>query len=623
MQVIAFCAVTHSAVVVTILFHLARINMNKNTLIGGLLIVGIMVWWMSTAPKQAQAPAQTAPQKTTESASTLELPKTDAPKELTLGGAQAPVAVADSAVADSAADTAAVAPKIEPRDVTIETERFTVVIANRGARIKSVIPKVLADSTGAFPELLADTSLGALSLVIDGANLDQALFAVEAEDKVVVSDAKTIDFTFADANGNKVVRSYGFTKDGAAIRQVNRFEGFKPKSYELAWNGGMRETEYIPEGRTFGGNYFFSEVVYNENGSIERETFTSGTKQFNEDGKKLAWAGMRRKYIAMTMQFDSPVNAKIDASAFEKKESEHDPGTYKIAVKDNFTSDSLAYNFMVLPLEWQAIKAFDVGYEKIIVSGWEWCGADTWFVAICGFLLWLLKAIYSVIPNYGVAIIIITLIVRGITTPLTAKQLRSSKQMAKLKPELDAINVKFRADPQGKQRAIMELYAKNKINPMSSCTGGCFPLLLQMPVFFGLFMILGRSVELRGMPFFGWITDLSHSDVIFDGISIPYVMPMGIAILPIVMVFTTYFQTKQSMISMPDPAQAKMMSWMMPAMMFLFSAVMPSGLVLYWIVSNLWGIAQYRIMNRDKIAEAKAKKANGKKVIDAEVIKKK
>lgn len=597
--------------------------MNKNTLIGGLLIVGIMVWWMSTAPRQqaAQAPA---PQKATESASTIELPKTDAPKELTFGAAQAPVAVADSAVADSTADSV-LAPKITKRDITVETDRFTVVLTNSGARIKSVVPKVLADSAGAFPELIADTTLGALSLAVDGANLDQALFSVDAEDKVVVSDAKTIDFTFADANGNKVIRSYGFTKDGAAIRQVNRFEGFKPKNYELAWNGGMRETEYIPEGRTFGGNYFFSEVVYNENGSVERETFTSGKKTFNEDSKKVAWAGIRRKYIAMTMQFDAPVKAKIAAEYLEKKESEHDPGTYRISLQDNFTADSLAYNFMVLPLEWSAIKAFDVGYEKIIVSGWEWCGADTWFVAICGFLLWLLKAIYSVIPNYGVAIIIITIIVRGITTPLTAKQLRSSKQMAKLKPELDAINVKFRADPQGKQRAIMELYAKNKINPMSSCTGGCFPLLLQMPVFFGLFMILGRSVELRGMPFFGWITDLSHSDVIFDGISIPYVMPMGIAILPIVMVFTTYFQTKQSMVSMPDPAQAKMMSWMMPAMMFLFSAVMPSGLVLYWIVSNIWGIAQYRIMNRDKIAEAKAKKAgkNGKKIVDAEVISKK
>jgi YidC/Oxa1 family membrane protein insertase len=117
-----------------------------------------------------------------------------------------------------------------------------------------------------------------------------------------------------------------------------------------------------------------------------------------------------------------------------------------------------------------------------------------------------------------------------------------------------------------------------------------------------------------------WISDLSQSDVIFSGISIPFIMPQGIAILPLIMVVTTYFQTKQSMSAMTDPAQQKMMTWMMPAMMFLFSAVMPSGLVLYWIISNIWGIVQYRLVNPQQVAAAKAKKAQKKKVIDAEII---
>lgn len=168
----------------------------------------------------------------------------------------------------------------------------------------------------------------------------------------------------------------------------------------------------------------------------------------------------------------------------------------------------------------------------------------------------------------------------------------------------------------------MELYAKHKINPMASCTGGCLPMLIQMPVFFALFMVFGRAIELRGQPFFGWIADLSRSDVIWSGFSIPYIMPDGIAILPIVMVFTTYFQTKQSMKSMTDPAQQKMMVWMMPIMMFLFSAVMPSGLVLYWVISNLWGIAQYAIVNRNRPA-AEPSTLKGKKIQDAVIVKKK
>jgi YidC/Oxa1 family membrane protein insertase len=157
---------------------------------------------------------------------------------------------------------------------------------------------------------------------------------------------------------------------------------------------------------------------------------------------------------------------------------------------------------------------------------------------------------------------------------------------------------------------------------MASCTGGCLPMLVQMPVFFGLFMVFGRAIELRGMPFIGWISDLSRSDVIWHGFSIPYLMPDGIAILPIIMVFTTYFQTKQSMTAMTDPTQKKMMTFMMPAMMFVFSAVMPSGLVLYWIVSNLWGIAQYGIINRktatvDGASITDDKKAN---IQDAKIV---
>ena len=137
--------------------------------------------------------------------------------------------------------------------------------------------------------------------------------------------------------------------------------------------------------------------------------------------------------------------------------------------------------------------------------------------------------------------------------------------------------------------------------------------------------VFGRAIELRGQPFMGWITDLSRSDVIWNGITIPFVMPDGIAILPIIMVFTTYFQTKQSMASMTDPAQQKMMVWMMPIMMFLFSAVMPSGLVLYWIVSNLWGIGQYALVNRSRRLEEEqgSTKLKGKKVQDAVIVKKK
>lgn len=605
--------------------------MNKNTIIGSILIAIIVIWWMTTNAEnaEAQAAAKAKAQKEaaaqvaadTSAASELVLPPKVPEMKATpvLGDDTAKVAAKDS-VADSTVDSAKVAPVIAPRTVTVETEKFIMTLNNKGGKVQSVIVKTLADSAGNFPELIQDTALGALDLKLGKADLSEAMFAVDAPEWITVEGDTSVQFTFADANGNKVIRSYAFTKAGSAVRQENKFEGFKPNSYELAWNGGMKETEVIPKGKSFGGtSYFFSEVVFNANGSVERE-MVRDPETFGEGN--LAWAGIRRKYVAMTVQFDSPVPAKLSAKPMKIADNEYDPGTYKIAITDDLRGESsFGYDFMVLPLSWSDIEAYGKDYEKVIVSGWKWCGADVWFVWICSMLLKLLKFFFSIIPNYGVAIILVTFIVRGITTPFTVKQLKSTRAMSTLKPQLDEINVKYRSDPQKKQAAIMELYSKNGVNPLASCTGGCLPMLIQMPIFMGLFFVLGRSIELRGMPAFLWITDLSRSDVIWSGISIPYIMPAGLALLPLIMVVSTYFQTKMTMSAGMDPAQQKMMSWMMPAMMFLFSAVMPSGLVLYWIVSNIWSIVQYKFINRKYIPNSPSSKLKGKDVKDAEIVK--
>ena len=614
--------------------------MKPSTLIGLILLVGLFVWsmTMSTSRAEEQAAAQRAKAEVAQTAKarsgSLQVPELtsfDSTKLVpaTLAPASKP---AEAAVTDSAKDSTKVAeaPKpIERKKVTVETDHFTATFDNLGAKISSIIVKALPDSTGAYPEIIADTAKGALGLKIDGVDLSNQLFALpeNTPEKILVDSDQSLTFTFSDPNGNKVIRIYSFTQKGVSIQQSVKFEGFRPNDYEIIWDGGMKETEEFPKGKSFGGGaYFFSEVIFNDMVNVERETVREKEK-FNEKDGKILWAGIRRKYVAAVIKYPEASEATLTAEHFDtNKENSKDPGTYRIKLSDYMNdNETIDFDFMILPLSWSEIKSFDLGFEKIIVSGWTWCGADVWFVAICGFLLWLLKFFYSIIPNYGVGIILLTIVVRSITTPLTLKQLRSTRSMSKLKPQIDEINVKYRSDPQKKQAAIMELYAKNGVNPMASCTGGCLPMLIQMPVFFGLFMVFGRAIELRGMPFIGWITDLSRSDVIWNGITIPFIMPDGIAILPIVMVFTTYFQTKQSMASMTDPAQQKMMVWMMPIMMFLFSAVMPSGLVLYWIISNLWGIGQYALVNRArrKANAQESEMLKGKKVQDAVIVKKK
>ena len=620
--------------------------MNKNTIIGSILMAVIVIWWMTmnSANAEAQAKAQAEAQakqaaaqveNAQSGASELVLPA-NAPEEKTppvLGAAEgdsakAPESVAsDSATAAADSATAPAAPAVAPRTVTVETDKFIMTLSNKGGKVQSVIVKALKDTAGNYPELIQDTALGALDLKLGAADLTDALFAVDAPEWITVDADTSVQFTFTDANGNKVVRSYGFTKNGAAVRQVNRFVGFKPAAYELSWKGGMRETEVIPKGKSLGGaSYFFSEVIYRDNEMTERETFSDA---MTFDDASYYWVGMRRKYVAMSVQFDSPVPAKVNAKHVDvPTETNTDPGTYRLTIADETRgADSVAYNFMVLPLQWDEVESLGQGYEKVIVTGSKWFpGSSVWFVWICKWLLKLLKFFYGLIPNYGVAIILITFVVRGLTTPFMVKQIKSTRGMAALKPQMDEINVKYRTDPQKKQAAMMELYAKNGVNPLSSCTGGCFPMLIQMPIFMGLFFVLGRAVELRGMPAFLWITDLSRSDVVWSGFSIPFIMPSGLAILPWIMVASTYFQTKVTMSSSAgmDPAQQKMMVWMMPAMMFLFSAVMPSGLVLYWIIGNIWSIIQYKVIHKKMDAPAAVSdKLKGKDVKDAEIVKKK
>lgn len=615
--------------------------MNKNSLIGSILIAAIVIWWMTMSSNNAKQQAE-AQAKEKEAAAAMEAARADSADQLVLGDKTpelkaAPV-LGDSesgvrnseldsgkvAVADSA--QAAEAPKaVEPRTVTVETDKFIMTLSNKGARVQSVIVKALPDSAGNFPEIIQDTALGALDLKLGKADLTEALFDLgDTPEKIKVENDVTVQFTFTDASGKQVIRSYGFTKSGVAVRQVNRFVGFRPADYELSWKGGMKETEVMPKGKSFGGaSYFFSEVIFKNSEITERETFSDA---MTFDNANYYWVGMRRKYVALSVQFDKPVPVKVNAKHIDvATEGNPDPGTYSLTVADGLRGDSLAYNFMVLPLQWDEVEALDQGYEKIIVTGSKWFpGSSVWFVWICKWLLKLLKFFYSIIPNYGVAIILVTFIVRAFTTPFTVKQLKSTRAMSKLKPQLDEINVKYRSDPQKKQAAIMELYAKNGVNPLASCTGGCLPMLIQMPIFMGLFFVLGRAIELRGMPAFLWITDLSKSDVVWSGFTIPFVMPAGLAILPWIMVVTTYFQTKVTMSGSAgmDPAQQKMMTWMMPAMMFFFSAVMPSGLVLYWIVSNFWSIAQYKFINRGVMAQgSESSKLKGKDVQDAKIVK--
>jgi YidC/Oxa1 family membrane protein insertase len=195
---------------------------------------------------------------------------------------------------------------------------------------------------------------------------------------------------------------------------------------------------------------------------------------------------------------------------------------------------------------------------------------------------WALAVLYSFIPNYGWAIIVLTILVRLVMAPLTMKQMKSMERMRKIQPRVKEIQEKHKDDRQKQSEAMMALYRQEGVNPL----GGCFPMLLQLPVFIGLFYALRSSIQLRHAPWIAWIDDLSAPDLLFTlpGVDFP------VRVLPILMGASMYFQQKLTPMQM-DPAQARMMLIMMPGMMLLISYTFPSGLVLYWMMSNVLAIA--------------------------------
>jgi YidC/Oxa1 family membrane protein insertase len=204
-------------------------------------------------------------------------------------------------------------------------------------------------------------------------------------------------------------------------------------------------------------------------------------------------------------------------------------------------------------------------------------------------LLWGLTALYAVVRNYGVAIMLLTIIVRVIFWPITHKGTESMRRMQALQPQLKEIREKYKDNPQRMQQETMAFYKENKVNPM----GGCLPMFIQIPVFIALYTVLRSAIELRFSKFL-WISDLSEPENLFAGM-VPIVGSLNI--LPLLMAGTMMLQQKFTPTA-GDPQQQKMMAVMMPIMMLFFFYSMPSGLVLYWTTSNLLMIVQMLIKKK-------------------------
>ncbi len=239
-------------------------------------------------------------------------------------------------------------------------------------------------------------------------------------------------------------------------------------------------------------------------------------------------------------------------------------------ILDPGKSGSTGAAFYAGPKDQYRLKEISPYLDLSVDYGWLWWIAQP--------LFWLLTKFYALVGNWGVAIILLTILIKAAFFKLSAASYKSMANMRRVQPKMVAIREQFADDKQKQSQAMMELYKKEKINPM----GGCLPILVQMPVFIGLYWMLMESVELRQAPFILWIHDLSVMDPYF--------------VLPLMMGASMYYMQKLNP-PPPDPMQAKIMQWM-PVMFTFFFLWFPAGLVLYWVVNNLLSMAQQYVITK-------------------------
>ncbi len=446
---------------------------------------------------------------------------------------------------------------VTEKEVRVESDLYTAVLTSKGGTIKGIELKKYKDKSGRPIILKGDDVLPPLAIGADeGFQFSKVNFSFQGRDIKLGPELKTATLVFEySSEGYSIRRTYTFKNNDYGIDLRDEVGGLNSYWITLGKDFGIHEKDE---------SVHFGPVVLKD---ADRMEFVAKKltepKNFKEGVK---WIAQEDKY------FFSSIVPKVqieDSKVWSKN------GDALAALK--LPAGVSNYFIYAGPKEYDTLKKYGVGLEHIVDFGF--------FSILARPLFWLMKVFYDIFPNYGVAIIILTIIVRIPFIPLINKGQKSMKKLQDIQPRMAEIKEKYKKDPQKMQKEIMELYKKHKVNPM----GGCLPMLLQIPVFFALYKVLLIAIELRGAPFMLWIKDLSVKD--------PYY------ILPIIMGATMVIQQKMTPSTM-DPTQQKIMM-IMPIVFTLMFLTFPSGLVLYWLVNNVLSIAQQWHMNK-KLAKQPA-----------------
>ena len=482
---------------------------------------------------------------------------------------------------------------IEETTIKVENELYIATISSlSGGSIKSFEIKEHLKHDSGFVNLIAPENIKNLLVSFKDFNgnqieLDGGWVLQSKTNSYYVDKTRSVTFTNT-LNDKKITKVLTFYPDKFLIDLDIDITALASNTlantYTLTWLGGIPPTE---KDTVTESTYFYS---YLYQGGEMLDVKVGQGETFSNDYKgQTDWVATRSKYF-VTCLFDDlgdQISGSSISASYENKE------LYDLSIL--LQSNKIASVSLYLgPLEYERIKNLGVNLESVMDFGWAIIRP------ISKSVLWVLKSMNNVIPNYGVILIIFSILVKLIVYPLTKRSYQSTQAMQAIQPEINNLREKYKNNPTKLNQATMELYKKKGVNPL----GTCFPMLLQMPLLFALFTVFRSTIELRGEPFVFWIKDLSAPDVIFY---LPFKVPLYgdyVCALPILMALSMYAQQKMmqpAAAAGPQAEQQKMMQYFMMGFFFLLFNSFPSGLNLYYTLFNVLTIAQQKLTTNTKV----------------------
>lgn len=502
----------------------------------------------------------------------------------------------------------------EEKTYTIETDLSIIDFSSKGGTIKRIYFKDYSNYYNDTLPATASVRDKSVQLLDDkrGSGLrfefmDQAGNRVSSEKinfssnfandtlKIKGQDSLVVEFnTKKDSLGSGFALKYVIYGDrydiGLGLSLFNMQNRILRNQYQLAWRNGLNHVEQYTKDEA---NYSNASVMYGD----EHIIFNSDNGKEEKSDGAVNWISVKNKYFTSTLV---PQNSK-NTQGFELSAKNYPVKqdaiwkVYDATVRFHFNDTSKIYtnNFMwyLGPADYKILRDYNSNLTEIVDFG-SFFGIRFIVRPIAEyFLLPLFVFLYSFIPNYGIVIIIFSLIIKILLHPLTKNTYKSMKKMQMLQPKIVELKEKYKDDPAKVQKETMALYSTYGINP----AGGCLPMILQMPIFIALFGVFQTAIQLRGEGFVFWIHDLSRPDVLF---TLPFTIPLfgvsEVSGLALLMGVTTFVQQKMTT---KDPSQ-KALVYIMPIFLTILFMTFPSGLNLYYFMFNLFSIAQQQYVNK-------------------------